>query len=89
MSTTVNVAKETVNDDVIKGRVDFVLVFSAENANPNGDPGYDNRPRTDAYTGIGYVTDVCLKRKIRNRVESMKELADPYDIWVRSGDLSS
>lgn len=80
MSATVN-----VSDDAINGRVDFVLVFSAENANPNGDPGYDNRPRTDAYTGIGYVTDVCLKRKIRNRVESIKELGNRYDIWVRSG----
>lgn len=69
----------------IKYRVDFVLVFSVDNANPNGDPGYDNRPRMDAYTGHGFVTDVCLKRKIRNRIEMMKELADGYDIWVRSG----
>ena len=71
--------------DPIKSRVDFVLVFSVDNANPNGDPGYDNRPRMDAYTGHGFVTDVCLKRKIRNRVEMIKELADGYDIWVRSG----
>jgi len=77
--------KETANNDPVKARVDFVLVFSVENANPNGDPGYDNRPRTDAYTGIGYVTDVCIKRKIRNRIETMKELSDGYDIWVRSG----
>lgn len=69
----------------ISNRVDFVLVFSVDNANPNGDPGYDNRPRTDAYTGVGYVTDVCIKRKIRNRVEMMKNGADGYDIWVRSG----
>lgn len=69
----------------IKNRVDFVLVFSVDNANPNGDPGYDNRPRMDAYTGHGFVTDVCLKRKIRNRIEMMKELSDGYDIWVRSG----
>lgn len=69
----------------IKSRVDFVLVFSVDNANPNGDPGYDNRPRMDAYTGHGFITDVCLKRKIRNRVEMIKELADGYDIWVRSG----
>lgn len=68
----------------IKSRVDFVLVFSAENANPNGDPGYDNRPRVDPYTGRGLITDVCIKRKIRNRVEMMKELAVGYDIWVRS-----
>ena len=69
----------------IRSRVDFVLVFSVDNANPNGDPGYDNRPRMDAYTGHGFITDVCLKRKIRNRVEMIKELADGYDIWVRSG----
>lgn len=69
----------------IGSRVDFVLVFSVDNANPNGDPGYDNRPRMDAYTGHGFVTDVCLKRKIRNRVEMIKELTDGYDIWVRSG----
>jgi len=69
----------------IKSRVDFVLVFSVDNANPNGDPGYDNRPRMDAYTGHGFVTDVCLKRKIRNRVEMIKELSGGYDIWVRSG----
>lgn len=69
----------------IESRVDFVLVFSVDNANPNGDPGYDNRPRMDAYTGHGFVTDVCLKRKIRNRVEMIKKLADGYDIWVRSG----
>lgn len=69
----------------IKGRVDFVLVFSVDNANPNGDPGYDNRPRMDAYTGQGFITDVCLKRKIRNRIEMIKELKDGHDIWVRSG----
>jgi CRISPR-associated protein Csd2 len=69
----------------IKSRVDFVLVFSVDNANPNGDPGYDNRPRMDAYTGYGFITDVCLKRKIRNRVEMIKELVDGYNIWVRSG----
>ena len=69
----------------IGSRVDFVLVFSVDNANPNGDPGYDNRPRMDAYTGHGFITDVCLKRKIRNRVEMMKELTNGNDIWVRSG----
>lgn len=69
----------------INSRADFVLVFSVDNANPNGDPGYDNRPRMDAYTGYGFVTDVCLKRKIRNRVEMIKKLADGHDIWVRSG----
>ena len=69
----------------ITRRVDFVLVFSVDNANPNGDPGYDNRPRMDAFTKKGFMTDVCLKRKIRNRIEMMKELQSGYDIWVRSG----
>jgi CRISPR-associated protein Csd2 len=69
----------------ITSRVDFILVFSVDNANPNGDPGYDNRPRMDAFTKKGFVTDVCLKRKIRNRIEMMKELQTGYDIWVRSG----
>lgn len=77
--------REASNAIPLPSRVDFVLVFSVDNANPNGDPGYDNRPRTDAYTGIGFVTDVCIKRKIRNRVEMIKELGDGYDIWVRSG----
>lgn len=77
--------KKETGGEPIKSRVDFVMVFSVENANPNGDPGYDNRPRADAYTGIGYVTDVCIKRKIRNRIEMLKELGDGYDIWVRSG----
>jgi CRISPR-associated protein Csd2 len=79
----------TMSTDTLKepvdSRVDFVLVFSVDNANPNGDPGYDNRPRMDDYTGQGFMTDVCLKRKIRNRIEMMKELKDGYDIWVRSG----
>jgi len=74
-----------VTKEPIKSRVDFVLVFSVENANPNGDPGYDNRPRMDAYTGQGFITDVCLKRKIRNRIETIKELKDGHNIWVRSG----
>lgn len=82
---SVDKQKEEAGGEPIKSRVDFVLVFSVDNANPNGDPGYDNRPRTDAYTGIGYVTDVCIKRKIRNRIEMLMELKDGYDIWVRSG----
>lgn len=77
--------KTDTSENLIKSRVDFVLVFSVDNANPNGDPGYDNRPRMDAYTGHGLITDVCLKRKIRNRIEMMKELKDDYNIWVRSG----
>lgn len=82
---SVDKQKKEAGEEPIKSRVDFVLVFSVDNANPNGDPGYDNRPRADAYTGIGYVTDVCIKRKIRNRIEMLMGLKDGYDIWVRSG----
>ena len=50
----------------IKNRYDFVMLFDVENGNPNGDPDAGNNPRVDAETGYGYITDVCLKRKIRN-----------------------
>lgn len=51
----------------LKNKIDFALVFTARNANPNGDPLDGNRPRT-TYSGLGEVSDVCLKRKIRNRL---------------------
>jgi CRISPR-associated protein Csd2 len=52
----------------IKNRYDFVILFDVENGNPNGDPDAGNMPRIDPETGYGLVTDVCLKRKIRNYV---------------------
>ena len=55
--------------DVIKNRYEFVILFDVENGNPNGDPDAGNMPRMDQETGHGIVTDVCLKRKIRNYVE--------------------
>ncbi len=58
---------------VIKNRYDFVMLFDVENGNPNGDPDAGNNPRVDAETGYGYITDVCIKRKIRNYVELCKE----------------
>ena len=61
-------------------KIDFALIFTAKNANPNGDPLDGNRPRTD-YRGIGEVSDVCLKRKIRNRLLDMGE-----SIFVQSDD---
>ena len=61
----------------IENRYDFVMIFDVENGNPNGDPDAGNSPRVDAETGYGYVTDVCLKRKIRNYVELLKE-GDEY-----------
>lgn len=69
----------------IKNRYDFVLLFDVENGNPNGDPDAGNAPRTDPETGLGLVTDVCLKRKIRNYVEAVKEDAQGYRIYVKEG----
>ena len=59
--------------EAIKNRYEFVILFDVENGNPNGDPDAGNMPRIDPETGYGLVTDVCLKRKIRNYVETVKE----------------
>ena len=70
----------------IKNRYDFVILFDVENGNPNGDPDAGNMPRVDPETGYGLVTDVCLKRKIRNYVQTAKEDApdaDNYRIYVK------
>ena len=56
----------------IKNRYEFVYLFDIENGNPNGDPDAGNMPRIDPETSYGLVTDVCLKRKIRNFVEIVK-----------------
>lgn len=69
----------------IKNRYDFVLFFDVENGNPNGDPDAGNMPRVDAETGHGIVTDVCLKRKIRNYVEATHEGETGYEIYIRDG----
>lgn len=71
--------------DVVKKRYEFVLLFDVENGNPNGDPDAGNMPRIDAETGLGLVTDVCLKRKIRNYVDIAKSGTEGYDIYVREG----
>ncbi|WP_281702821.1 type I-C CRISPR-associated protein Cas7/Csd2 [Cryptobacterium curtum] len=71
--------------EIIKNRYDFVLYFDVENGNPNGDPDAGNMPRIDPETGFGIVTDVCLKRKIRNYVEVVKEGEPGYDIYIRRG----
>lgn len=68
--------------DAIKNRYEFVYFFDVENGNPNGDPDAGNMPRIDPETGIGLVTDVCLKRKIRNYVDIAKEQAAGYKIYV-------
>lgn len=68
----------------IKNRYEFVILFDVENGNPNGDPDAGNMPRVDPETGLGIVTDVCLKRKIRNFVEIVKEDAPGWRIYVKS-----
>ena len=68
---------------MMENRYDFVMLFDVENGNPNGDPDAGNAPRVDAETGFGYITDVCLKRKIRNYVELIKEGEAGYQILVK------
>ena len=69
--------------DVIKNRYDFVILFDVENGNPNGDPDAGNMPRMDQDTGHGIITDVCLKRKIRNYVEAVYDGTPGYRIYVK------
>ena len=67
----------------IKNRYEFVILFDVENGNPNGDPDAGNMPRVDPETGLGLVTDVCLKRKIRNYVETVKEDTQGFRIYIK------
>ena len=69
----------------IQNRYEFVVLFDVENGNPNGDPDAGNMPRIDPETGFGLVTDVCLKRKIRNYVETAKEGVPGYRIYIKDG----
>lgn len=69
--------------EAIKNRYEFVVLFDVENGNPNGDPDAGNLPRIDPESGYGIVTDVCLKRKIRNYVETVKEDAPGYKIYIK------
>lgn len=69
--------------EVIKNRYEFIVLFDVENGNPNGDPDAGNMPRIDPETGYGIVTDVCLKRKIRNYVDTVKEGEEGYRIYIR------
>ncbi|NCB94331.1 MAG: type I-C CRISPR-associated protein Cas7/Csd2 [Clostridia bacterium] len=69
--------------EVIKNRYEFVVLFDVENGNPNGDPDAGNMPRIDPESGYGLVTDVCLKRKIRNYVETVKEDEKGYKIYIK------
>lgn len=67
----------------IQNRYDFVLLFDVKDGNPNGDPDAGNLPRLDAETGRGLVTDVCIKRKLRNYVGLLKGENPPFDIYVK------
>ena len=67
----------------LENRIDFVYLFDVQDGNPNGDPDAGNLPRVDAETGMGLVTDGCLKRKVRNYVQMAKELNDGFDIFIK------
>lgn len=77
--------RKTAMSDVIRNRYDFVVLFDVQNGNPNGDPDAGNMPRTDPETGLGLVTDVCLKRKIRDYVATVKEGDPHYGIYIQDG----
>jgi len=69
--------------EVIKNRYEFIVLFDVENGNPNGDPDAGNMPRIDPETGYGIVTDVCLKRKIRNYIETVKDGEAGFEIYIK------
>ena len=69
--------------EVIKNRYEFVILFDVENGNPNGDPDAGNMPRIDPESGLGLVIDVCIKRKIRNYIETVKEEEKGYKIYIK------
>ncbi len=70
--------------EIIKNRYEFIALFDVENGNPNGDPDAGNMPRVDPETAHGIVTDVCIKRKIRNYVELCKEGEAGYNILIKT-----
>ncbi|MEG1543538.1 MAG: type I-C CRISPR-associated protein Cas7/Csd2 [Tannerellaceae bacterium] len=70
-------------ENAIMNRYDFIYFFDVQDGNPNGDPDAGNLPRVDPETGEGLVSDVCLKRKVRNFVQIMKNCERPYDIFIK------
>jgi len=78
-------------DNYIKNRYDFVFLYDVKDGNPNGDPDFDNQPRVDFETREGLVSDVCIKRKVRNyiqlKVEAGELDAAKYDIFIRQGNI--
>ena len=81
--TAISQRRKKTMSEPISNRYDFVILFDVENGNPNGDPDAGNMPRVDPETGFGLVTDVCLKRKIRNYVETVKEDSEGYRIYIK------
>lgn len=71
----------------LKNRYDFIYLFDVKDGNPNGDPDAGNMPRIDAETGEGLISDVCLKRKVRNYVTVVKGCEAPYDIFIKEGSV--
>jgi len=71
----------------VKNRYDFVYLYDVKDGNPNGDPDQANLPRADAENQQGLVTDVCIKRKVRNYVMLKHECKSPYDIFIRQGTI--
>lgn len=69
---------------MLQNKYDFIYLFDVTNGNPNGDPDAGNEPRMDAETGIGYVTDVCLKRKVRNYIDLVKNGEHGYNILIKN-----
>lgn len=76
-----------MNQKTIKNRYDFVYLFDVKDGNPNGDPDAGNQPRVDPETGHGLVTDVSLKRKVRNYISISKKFEPPYDIYIKEGTI--
>ena len=72
-----------MENNCINNRYDFIYLFDVQDGNPNGDPDAGNLPRIDAETGLGLVTDVCLKRKVRNHVLYTKACAPGFDIFIK------
>ncbi|MFI3231107.1 MAG: type I-C CRISPR-associated protein Cas7/Csd2 [bacterium] len=79
-----NIENENIENENIENRYEFIILFDVENGNPNGDPDAGNMPRVDPETSLGIVTDVCLKRKIRNYVEIVKPNEPGYNILIKA-----
>lgn len=78
-------------ENYIKNRYDFVFLYDVKDGNPNGDPDFDNQPRIDFETREGLVSDVCIKRKVRNYIQLKTEAGEldaaKYDIFIRQGNI--